>query len=199
MSGDLQISFSFGSNSHDTSLARERTRNVEIAIGVEGQALRTSDAAIEHGNSAVRINLIYPIKARGRGPCNEEVSLGSKCQVVGRNTWLERSKYKRLAITRDLKNCAATVTHVKIVRSEEHTSELRSRGHLVCRLLLEKKQCGFTLLGCPRLLTHEPPAAVLSATEVATLLTLAHTGGDAGPGYAHADLIAPTDVLPLCL
>src|SRR5690625_7031415 len=26
-----------------------------------------------------------------------------------------------------------------IPRSEEHTSELQSRGHLVCRLLLEKK------------------------------------------------------------
>src|SRR5690625_6536973 len=26
----------------------------------------------------------------------------------------------------------------KTVRSEEHTSELQSRGHLVCRLLLEK-------------------------------------------------------------
>src|SRR5690625_6014042 len=27
----------------------------------------------------------------------------------------------------------------KLLRSEEHTSELQSRGHLVCRLLLEKK------------------------------------------------------------
>src|SRR5690625_7486921 len=27
-----------------------------------------------------------------------------------------------------------------IARSEEHTSELQSRGHLVCRLLLEKKK-----------------------------------------------------------
>src|SRR5690625_5804482 len=26
-----------------------------------------------------------------------------------------------------------------MIRSEEHTSELQSRGHLVCRLLLEKK------------------------------------------------------------
>src|SRR5690625_5700010 len=26
-------------------------------------------------------------------------------------------------------------------RSEEHTSELQSRGHLVCRLLPEKKKC----------------------------------------------------------
>src|SRR5207253_5345887 len=29
----------------------------------------------------------------------------------------------------------------KKIRSEEHTSELQSRGHLVCRLLLEKKKC----------------------------------------------------------
>src|SRR5690625_4416544 len=29
---------------------------------------------------------------------------------------------------------------VRIARSEEHTSELQSRGHLVCRLLLEKKK-----------------------------------------------------------
>src|SRR5690625_6082234 len=27
----------------------------------------------------------------------------------------------------------------RVPRSEEHTSELQSRGHLVCRLLLEKK------------------------------------------------------------
>src|SRR5439155_27326387 len=30
-------------------------------------------------------------------------------------------------------------------RSEEHTSELQSRGHLVCRLLLEKKICSRVL------------------------------------------------------
>src|SRR5690625_403543 len=29
---------------------------------------------------------------------------------------------------------------VFLLRSEEHTSELQSRGHLVCRLLLEKKK-----------------------------------------------------------
>src|SRR5437870_3978138 len=30
--------------------------------------------------------------------------------------------------------------HRSKTRSEEHTSELQSRGHLVCRLLLEKKK-----------------------------------------------------------
>src|SRR5690625_6716377 len=29
---------------------------------------------------------------------------------------------------------------ITTIRSEEHTSELQSRGHLVCRLLLEKKK-----------------------------------------------------------
>src|SRR5690554_7349356 len=29
--------------------------------------------------------------------------------------------------------------HSELLRSEEHTSELQSRPHLVCRLLLEKK------------------------------------------------------------
>src|SRR5690625_6092585 len=33
-----------------------------------------------------------------------------------------------------------TMTLAHIIRSEEHTSELQSRGHLVCRLLLENKK-----------------------------------------------------------
>src|SRR5207253_4407351 len=33
-----------------------------------------------------------------------------------------------------------TAEQVDRARSEEHTSELQSRGHLVCRLLLEKKK-----------------------------------------------------------
>src|SRR5437870_11471141 len=36
--------------------------------------------------------------------------------------------------------CAARLRdRDRCLRSEEHTSELQSRGHLVCRLLLEKK------------------------------------------------------------
>src|SRR5690554_7680517 len=33
-----------------------------------------------------------------------------------------------------------TIWPVLLARSEEHTSELQSRPHLVCRLLLEKKK-----------------------------------------------------------
>src|SRR5690554_7523688 len=37
-------------------------------------------------------------------------------------------------------NRSALRTAPRMVRSEEHTSELQSRPHLVCRLLLEKKK-----------------------------------------------------------
>src|SRR5690625_4544322 len=37
-----------------------------------------------------------------------------------------------------------SVSALKSERSEEHTSELQSRGHLVCRLLLDKKKEGPT-------------------------------------------------------
>src|SRR5207253_11111513 len=39
-----------------------------------------------------------------------------------------------------LERALAVRQHMPMVRSEEHTSELQSRGHLVCRLLLEKKK-----------------------------------------------------------
>src|SRR5437870_7857676 len=42
------------------------------------------------------------------------------------------------AVVRTSKLCANASTCPR--RSEEHTSELQSRGHLVCRLLLEKKK-----------------------------------------------------------
>src|SRR5207253_9526974 len=48
----------------------------------------------------------------------------------------------RLEKPHSLSNHDSTVTIVPSItlRSEEHTSELQSRGHLVCRLLLEKKK-----------------------------------------------------------
>src|SRR5689334_24036104 len=57
-------------------------------------------------------------------------------------------------------------------RSEEHTSELQSQFHLVCRLLLEKKKPDYELLRCgnspepapvradhPKPVTHPHPSS----------------------------------------
>src|SRR5439155_16551402 len=52
-----------------------------------------------------------------------------------------RATYRReLARRRIPRVLLSDGTDAETVRSEEHTSELQSRGHLVCRLLLEKKK-----------------------------------------------------------
>src|SRR5687768_17865835 len=50
----------------------------------------------------------------------------------------ESFRAKISAIDKEVKDYKSSV--VKNNRSEEHTSELQSRLHLVCRLLLEKKK-----------------------------------------------------------
>src|SRR3712207_8671847 len=37
---------------------------------------------------------------------------------------------------------------LRLVRSEEHTSELQSRQYLVCRLLLEQIHCTYVRISC---------------------------------------------------
>src|SRR5437870_6669811 len=46
----------------------------------------------------------------------------------------------RAAVRAALVRHAGPAAAPRAARSEEHTSELQSRGHLVCRLLLEKKK-----------------------------------------------------------
>src|SRR5436305_7552088 len=45
---------------------------------------------------------------------------------------------RRIAVIDEFPNLGGN--HIDRARSEEHTSELQSRPHLVCRLLLEKKK-----------------------------------------------------------
>src|SRR5258708_17448500 len=62
--------------------------------------------------------------------------------------------------------CASGVRSIKAAevaqaRSEEHTSELQSPDHLVCRLLLEKKKNQNTIT--TRALTNLPDSAFITA------------------------------------
>src|SRR3989442_11093364 len=61
-------------------------------------------------------------------------------------TTLFRSHELNAILTKSFLRMLLSSFYVKI-RSEEHTSELQSRPHLVCRLLLEKKKVGENLPG----------------------------------------------------
>src|SRR5439155_15640194 len=61
--------------------------------------------------------------------------------------WVSRMEWifgiVRLSVRPPATSAAVTLPNERPLtsnRSEEHTSELQSRGHLVCRLLLEKKK-----------------------------------------------------------
>src|SRR2546422_4576642 len=60
--------------------------------------------------------------------------------VVTNGTWLRRARRAERLSNPGARGGA--------VRSEEHTSELQSRLHLVCRLLLEKKKNHSHTWGC---------------------------------------------------
>src|SRR5690554_5871377 len=58
-------------------------------------------------------------------------------------------------------SATAFSSRVSWLRSEEHTSELQSRPHLVCRLLLEKKASSSEFLQLLFLLLPPPPRSTL--------------------------------------
>src|SRR2546422_4541342 len=72
---------------------------------------------------------------RGRVPARLHLPAFSAAQGAGRGGVLQREGSRPV-----LPRSARRARGRRPSRSEEHTSELQSRLHLVCRLLLEKKK-----------------------------------------------------------
>src|SRR5690625_6098138 len=75
-------------------------------------------------NTALRISDILTLKVR-------DVS-DTHIEITERKT----SKRSRIKINDSIRSALRDLIPADANRSEEHTSELQSRGHLVCRLLL---------------------------------------------------------------
>src|SRR5258708_21856484 len=67
----------------------------------------------------------------------------------------ERHSVHLVVLMRQSISAAGTWKHAGF-RSEEHTSELQSPDHLVCRLLLEKKKTCFSTVAAP--ISDEKPS-----------------------------------------
>src|SRR3989442_11804177 len=92
-------------------------------------------------------------RARARRPLDQQVDLprdrrqalgigaGVACEPVG--------PIVDVVAGRSASPGAGRTPATTSTRSEEHTSELQSRPHLVCRLLLEKKKKTTKHLSCP--------------------------------------------------
>src|SRR5207253_4398229 len=85
------------------------------------------------------LNLGHPGPMDVRGP----VGVGTAFLLGGVllfQLWILRQAAPPASIQLPPGSVARLQQEQGLVRSEEHTSELQSRGHLVCRLLLEKKK-----------------------------------------------------------
>src|SRR3954449_6225727 len=82
-------------------------------------------------------------------------------------------------------------------RSEEHTSELQSHSHLVCRLLLEKKQSGdnagtSALVSLSALFRARPRVAVNGITgSVVSFSALLRPVSRMGPRFFFKEIATP--------
>src|SRR5689334_24732866 len=109
-----------------------------------------------------------------RAPSRISLTLNSGCFLLN---WLDWSARLRLA-PRSCPFLDAAREINEIARSEEHTSELQSQFHIVCRLLLEKKIF-------PSLSTHSSPS-----------IASYHTMRLVPPVYAPTPSAAPPYVAP---
>src|SRR5690625_6085309 len=108
-------------------------------FGPEAGVLLTSSRMRDVDSAGVR--LMFPPWNLRPAPGRRAQSRSGVC-AVGMGRFPKDSIDQRRRHVRSLSLRKHRI--VRSYRSEEHTSELQSRGHLVCRLLLEKKNADRT-------------------------------------------------------
>src|SRR5207244_4255693 len=96
----------------------------------------TRSLALDYAPMGIRVNAVLPGWTRTR--LVEEWFAMQPDPVEAERHVLEVHPLRRIATPAEIANLVAFVASDE--RSEEHTSELQSPDHLVCRLLLEKKK-----------------------------------------------------------
>src|SRR5690625_3444564 len=100
--------------------------NFDVPLVIAGHS---GHAIVEAQGQSQRIESGPQVGAGGRYPDGHRIA-----------HYLRPAARAAASTSASIRASASTVNPLSAVRSEEHTSELQSRGHLVCRLLLEKKK-----------------------------------------------------------
>src|SRR5438309_8535134 len=133
----------------------------EVVVDIHAASVNAADWKMRAGQYSRGIPLPHVpgrdfsgvVAALGEGAKDFEVgdAVFGVCEVPREGAYAEKIAIRQEILARK----PASLTHaqcasiglagltalVSIERSEEHTSELQSQFHLVCRLLLEKKNC----------------------------------------------------------
>src|SRR5208283_3008323 len=119
MAGDFEVGLALGSNFHNAALSGERGGNINIALDIKRQALRTPQSAIEHGHGSVGINFVDAVEAGSAGAGDEHIAVETEGDVIGGNARLQRRENKNLPVASNLENGSATVADVEILLAIE--------------------------------------------------------------------------------
>src|SRR5687768_18290227 len=110
-----------------------------LLAAIEATNFRNLSGRIEWGP---RLNIIYGNNGQGKTNWLEAIYLLARTKSFRTQRLQESIRFgEEIAVVRGKVTGGSNFErdlHVTL-RSEEHTSELQSRLHLVCRLLLEKK------------------------------------------------------------
>src|SRR5439155_25854891 len=85
---------------------------------------------------------LFPYTTLFRSDAPKSRPIASLSTIVTMMTGIAANSESALSLLRTVQPSQSGMMTSRVItpdRSEEHTSELQSRGHLVCRLLLEKK------------------------------------------------------------
>src|SRR5690625_1743599 len=123
-----QTSYLIGCQAENVALVVDPRRDIQVYLDLAGQHGMTTTAVAE-----THIHADFLSGAR-----ELSAATGATTYVSGEGgeDWQYGFEAERLV---DGDTITLGEITVAARRSEEHTSELQSRGHLVCRLLLEKK------------------------------------------------------------
>src|SRR5256884_3966333 len=164
-----------------TSIARPLIAQAQLEIAASEGADTVAHGATGKGNDQVRFELTYAALA----PHLRVIAPWREWELTSRSALIEFAKRYDIPVPVTPERPYSTdrnLFHVsyeggvledpwaeppakmfQLTRSEEHTSELQSRLHLVCRLLLEKKKKDRTILLTPR-----PPRRPTSSRKAGT-------------------------------
>src|SRR2546427_3460276 len=87
---------------------------------------------------------LFPYTTLFRSACDPGHVVGELEGVVLAKLGLKKVAVAHVCVSGNVDRRDAPVRRTRRARSEEHTSELQSQSNLVCRLLLEKKNCTLT-------------------------------------------------------
>src|SRR3989442_11496900 len=138
--GSTQLLTSVTWSSSAASVASVSSSGLATAVGTGSTTITASSAGVT-GSASLTVSAATLVSIAVT-PASSSMAVGTTKQFTATGTFSDSTTQDITAsvLWSSSSAAVATINNQGLVRSEEHTSELQSRPHLVCRLLLHNKK-----------------------------------------------------------